>query len=141
MKVKLKRERALVFDDKYVPLAHVSKALKIDKEKLMKDYQEFIVPANPKYRGFGNTHISHVMTVEGVKKVWPEFKVEPSGSTLNPLDIKPHYDPHPWRSNVDEYKQSEQFKIDAKEYYRNTEEFQNDLKNYLEEKMNKALIE
>jgi hypothetical protein len=130
-----------VFDDKYVPLAHVSKALKIDKEKLMKDYQEFIVPADPKYRGFGNTHISHVMTVEGVKKVWPEFDFEPKGSKSNPLDIFPHFDPHPCRTAIEEYKQSEQFKIDAKEYYRNTEEFQTDLRIYLEEKMNKALIE
>lgn len=136
MKVKLKRERALVFDDKYVPLAHVSKALKIDKEKLMNDYQEFIVPADPKYRGFGNTHISHVMTVEGVKKVWPEFKFEPL-SKIEPLGsiLEPSL------TAINEYKQSEQFKIDAKEYYRNTEDFQKDLRIYLEEKMNKALIE
>lgn len=134
MKVKLKRERALVFDDKYVPLVHVSKALKIDKEKLMKDYPEFIVPADPKYRGFGNTYISHVMTVEGVKKVWPEFEFNPVGLNSNLMNIKPHC-----RTAIDDYKKSDQFKIDAKEYYQNTPEFQNDLKFYLETKMNKAL--
>ena len=123
MRTKLKRENVLIYDNEFIPLNHVSKALKIDKDILLKNYPQYIQEAKPEYKGFGNTRISHVMNIEGIKELGGEIKL-PAGNLISPPSIEEEK-----KRLLEEYKNSPQYKIDCYNF----------LKNNLEEQMNKAL--
>lgn len=124
MKVKLKRENVLVFDDNWIPLVHVIKSLKLDRDTLLKEYEPYIIKADPTYRGFGNTYITHVISIEGVRKLYPDFQFAKQIGRYTDEDFAKDRE-----RALNEYKASPQYKIDCAEY----------LKRDLEMKMESAL--